>query len=58
MAKGFTVKAKKPKASESAFEWDFQKARELIKGKQLYFVYLEEEFHIHSSKVLYKFVLT
>ena len=34
MAKGFTVKAKtpaKPKAAEQ--EWDYDKAREMLKGK-------------------------
>ena len=38
MAKGFTVKAKapaKPKAAEQ--EWDYDKAREMLKGKTVVF---------------------
>ena len=37
MAKGFTVKAKKPKPSESTQEWDYDKAREMVKGKTIVF---------------------
>ena len=37
MAKGFTVKAKKPKPSESAPEWDFDKAKEMVRGKTIVF---------------------
>ena len=40
MAKGFTVKAKEPpkgKVAESAEEWDYDKAREMIRGKSLVF---------------------
>ena len=37
MAKGFTVKAKKPKPSESAPEWDFEKAKEMVRGKTIVF---------------------
>ncbi len=37
MAKGFTVKAKTPKASESAPEWDYAKAKEMVKGKSIVF---------------------
>ena len=37
MAKGFTVKAKKPKPSESTQEWDYGKAKEMIKGKTVVF---------------------
>ena len=38
MAKGFTVKAKTPvKAQSKAPEWDFDKAREMIKGKSIVF---------------------
>ena len=35
MAKGFTVKAKKPKSAE--VEWDYQKARDMVKGKTVVF---------------------
>ena len=39
MAKGFTVKAKAPKPSGSTTntEWDYAKAREMIKGKTVVF---------------------
>jgi len=37
MAKGFTVKAKTPKATESAPEWDYAKAKEMVKGKSIVF---------------------
>ena len=39
MAKGFTVKAKTPVAAQAkkAPEWDFDKAREMIKGKSIVF---------------------
>ena len=33
MAKGFTVKAKTPKKSEKAPEWDYDKAKEIMRGK-------------------------
>ena len=36
MAKGFTVKAKKPAAQKKP-EWDFERARELVKGKKIVF---------------------
>ena len=36
MAKGFTVKAKTPVASKEQ-EWDYEKARELVKGKTVVF---------------------
>ena len=39
MAKGFTVKAKSPVAKKAAAkpEWDYDKARELIRGKSVVF---------------------
>jgi len=37
MAKGFTVKAKAPKPSESTQEWDYDKAKEMIRGKTVVF---------------------
>ena len=36
MAKGFTVKAKTPTATKEP-EWDYAKARELVKGKTVVF---------------------
>ena len=36
MAKGFTVKAKKP-ATQKKPEWDFERAKELIRGKRIVF---------------------
>ena len=36
MAKGFTVKAKAP-APKKEVEWDFAKAREMVKGKTVVF---------------------
>ena len=36
MAKGFTVKAKTPAVQKKA-EWDYAKAKELVKGKQIVF---------------------
>ena len=36
MAKGFTVKAKKPAAQKKP-EWDFERAKELIRGKRIVF---------------------
>ena len=36
MAKGFTVKAKQP-AAQKAPEWDYQRAKELVKGKKVVF---------------------
>ena len=36
MAKGFTVKAKSPTINKSSTpEWDYNRARELVKGKSL-----------------------
>ena len=32
MAKGFTVKANAPKPSESAQEWDYYQAKEMVRG--------------------------
>ena len=37
MAKGFTVKAKTPSTQTKKPEWDYDKARELIKGKSVVF---------------------
>ena len=37
MAKGFTVKAKAPTPSQSTTEWDYDKAKEMIKGKSIVF---------------------
>ena len=37
MSKGFTVKAKTPKASESTPEWDYAKAKEMVKDKSIVF---------------------
>jgi len=37
MAKGFTVKAKTPKKSEKAPEWDYDKAKEIMRGKTVVF---------------------
>ena len=39
MAKGFTVKAKKPpQGKETATaEWDYDKAKEMVKGKSIVF---------------------
>ena len=37
MAKGFTVKAKAPKPSESSQEWDYDKAKSMVKGKTIVF---------------------
>ena len=36
MAKGFTVKAKTPKKSDAP-EWDYDKAKELVRGKTVVF---------------------
>ena len=36
MAKGFTVKAKSPTVAKPA-EWDYDKAKELVKGKSVVF---------------------
>ena len=39
MAKGFTVKAKSPvaKKAKAKPEWDYDKAREMIRGKSIVF---------------------
>ena len=37
MAKGFTVKAKAPVKKEEGPEWDYDKAREMIRGKAVVF---------------------
>ena len=37
MAKGFTVKAKKPPVPSKEDEWDYDKAKELVKGKTIVF---------------------
>ena len=37
MAKGFTVKAKNPVKKKSAPEFDYAKAKEMIKGKTVVF---------------------
>ena len=37
MAKGFTVKAKNPKPKASAPQYDYAKAKEMIKGKTVVF---------------------
>ena len=37
MAKGFTVKAKTPSVTNTTEEWDYAKAREMIKGKTIVF---------------------
>ena len=37
MAKGFTVKANAPTRSDKPAEWDYEKAREMIKGKAIVF---------------------
>ena len=37
MAKGFTVKAKKPSVPSKEDEWDYDKAKELVKGKTIVF---------------------
>ena len=37
MAKGFTVKAKTPKTTKKEEEWDYDKAKEMLKGKSVVF---------------------
>jgi hypothetical protein len=37
MAKGFTVKAKAPTAQQSTAEWDYEKAKQMIRGKSIVF---------------------
>ena len=37
MAKGFTVKAKTPVTKKKEPEWDYAKAREMVKGKTVVF---------------------
>ncbi len=37
MAKGFTIKAKKPVAAPKEPEWDFDKAKEMVRGKAIVF---------------------
>ena len=37
MAKGFTVKAKAPTPSTQGEEWDYDRARELVRGKSIVF---------------------
>ena len=37
MAKGFTVKAKAPEASSTEQEWDYEKAKEMVRGKAIVF---------------------
>ena len=37
MSKGFTVKAKNPPKPEKESEWDYAKAREMLKGKSIVF---------------------
>ena len=46
MAKGFTVKAKTPTTAKKEAEWDYDAARQMVQGKQLYFAYLVEEYHM------------
>ena len=49
MAKGFTVKANnpKPKKAASAPQYDYAKAKEMIKGKTVVFCLPVEESPIH-----------
>ena len=45
MAKGFTVKTAAPiKKKDPANEFSIEKAKEMVKGRQWYSVYLVEEF--------------
>ena len=37
MAKGFTVKAKTPTTKKTEQEWDYDQAREMVKGKAVVF---------------------
>ena len=37
MAKGFTVKAKTPMAASNEPEWDYNLAKEMVRGKALVF---------------------
>ena len=37
MAKGFTVKAKTPKTKKKEEEWEYDKAKEMLKGKSVVF---------------------
>ena len=37
MAKGFTVKANTPKPKNKEPEWDYAKAKEIVKGKTIVF---------------------
>ena len=46
MAKGFTVKAKKP-AAKKAPEWDYERAKELIKV-EVDSAYQVEEYHTYT----------
>ena len=57
MAKGFTVKAKSPVAKQKAPEWDYNLARQLIRGKTMFFAYQVEEYHIIFSNHLYHCLL-
>jgi len=58
MAKGFTVKAKAPQAKKEA-EWDYDAAREMLRVKQLYSVFLVGLFiSIHEVVPAAKFRLS
>ena len=37
MAKGFTVKAKKPTVANKEAEWDYELAKEMVRGKAIVF---------------------
>ena len=37
MAKGFTVKAAAPTVAKQEQEWDYDKAKEMVKGKSIVF---------------------
>ena len=37
MARGFTVKAKAPVAGNSTEEWDYNLAKEMVRGKSIVF---------------------
>ena len=55
MAKGFSVQAKTPPAKEP--EWDYDRARELLKGKKIVFCLPGRGVSYTYLKNLYNFVL-
>ena len=60
MAKGFTVKASKPKTKKAEADWDYDAIKQRMRGKAIVFCFYSKSFcheiMLSISVILYQFI--